>query len=165
MILEGSVQYLIRIGNWSLSLCSLLFYDNFLKALSDLQTFLVDTVTEIKQLILGYLCWFILFLFSDYCWEIVNIFRYCCNLTKGYWMSNNQNGGWKWNGNLHNTILASSVEKVTAVSGDNLVYFHPLTIVSKVIMRNGTYLLMFIGMVYTRYLIKYSKIYPWMMKQ
>ena len=22
--------------------------------------------------------------------------------TKGYWMSNNQNRGWKWNGNLYN---------------------------------------------------------------
>ena len=27
--------------------------------------------------------------------------RKCCNLKKGYWMRNNQNGGWKWNGNLY----------------------------------------------------------------
>ena len=26
----------------------------------------------------------------------------CCNLTKGYWMRNNQNRGWRWNGNLYN---------------------------------------------------------------
>ena len=25
----------------------------------------------------------------------------CCNQIKGYWMRNNQNGGWKWNGNLY----------------------------------------------------------------
>ena len=26
----------------------------------------------------------------------------CCDLRKGYWIRNNQNGGWKWNGNLYN---------------------------------------------------------------
>ena len=26
----------------------------------------------------------------------------CCNQPKDYWMRNNQNGGWKWNGNLYN---------------------------------------------------------------
>ena len=29
-------------------------------------------------------------------------FGLCCNLTKGYWMRNNQNGGWKWNWNHYN---------------------------------------------------------------
>ena len=28
--------------------------------------------------------------------------RDCCYITKVYWMSNYQNGGWKWNGNLYN---------------------------------------------------------------
>ena len=28
-------------------------------------------------------------------------FTIFCNLTKGYWMRNNQNGRWKWNGNLY----------------------------------------------------------------
>ena len=31
-----------------------------------------------------------------------SFFTKCCNLTKGYWMRNNQNGGCKWNGNLYN---------------------------------------------------------------
>ena len=39
------------------------------------------------------------------------------------------------------------MKKVSAVSGDFLVYFHPLTIVSSIFMRNGTYPLMFIGRV------------------
>ena len=25
----------------------------------------------------------------------------CCNLSKVFWMSNDQNSGWKWNGNLY----------------------------------------------------------------
>ena len=37
------------------------------------------------------------------------------------------------------------MKKVTAASGDYLVYFHPLPIVSNIFMRNGTYPLMFIG--------------------
>ena len=41
------------------------------------------------------------------------------------------------------------MKKVTAASGDNLVSkITPLTIVSNVFMRNGTYSLMFIGRVY-----------------
>ena len=40
------------------------------------------------------------------------------------------------------------MKKVTAFNGDYLLYFHPLTIVSNVIMRNGTNPLMFIGRVY-----------------
>ena len=38
----------------------------------------------------------------------------------------------KWKSLLHkqNTILASGMKKVIAASGDYLVYFHPLTIVS-----------------------------------
>ena len=38
--------------------------------------------------------------------------------------------------------------KVTTANDDYLVYFHLLTIVSNVFMRNGTYPLMFIGRVY-----------------
>ena len=37
---------------------------------------------------------------------------------------------------------------VTTASGNYLVYFHPLTIMSNVFMRIGTYPLIFIGMVY-----------------
>ena len=40
--------------------------------------------------------------------------------------------------------------KVTAESGDYIVYFHPLTIVSNVFMRNGTYPLMSISRVYNK---------------
>ena len=38
-------------------------------------------------------------------------------------MRNNQNGGWEWNGNLYNIkqILASSMKKVSTVSGDYLL--------------------------------------------
>ena len=77
----------------------------------------------------------------------------CCNQTKGYWMRNNQNRGWKWNGNLYNInkILASSMKKVTTASDDYLVYFHPLTIESNVFMRNGTYPLMIIGREHNNY--------------
>ena len=42
------------------------------------------------------------------------------------------------------------MKKVTAGGGDYLVYLYSLTIVSNVIMRNGTYPLMFIGRVYNR---------------
>ena len=42
------------------------------------------------------------------------------------------------------------MKKVTAASGDYLVSFHPLTIVSNVSMRNGTYPLMFIGWIYNK---------------
>ena len=40
------------------------------------------------------------------------------------------------------------MKKVTTASGDYLVYFHPLTIVFDLFMRNGTYPLIFIGRVY-----------------
>ena len=67
-------------------------------------------------------------------------------------MRNNQNRGWKWNGNLYNInniqYLPAGAKKVTAASSDYLVYFYPLTIVSNVFMRNGTCPLMFIGRVY-----------------
>ena len=51
---------------------------------------------------------------------------------------------------LTNTILASGMKNVATASGDYLVYFHTLTIVSNIFMRNGTYPLMFIGRVYNR---------------
>ena len=37
------------------------------------------------------------------------------------------------------------MKEVTATSSDYLVYFHPLTIVSNIFMRNRIYSLMFIG--------------------
>ena len=40
------------------------------------------------------------------------------------------------------------MKKVTSASDDYLAYFTPLTIVSNVFMRNGTYSLMFKGRVY-----------------
>ena len=40
------------------------------------------------------------------------------------------------------------MKKVTAASGDYLVYFHPSQFVSNIFMRNCTYPLMFIGRVY-----------------
>ena len=43
------------------------------------------------------------------------------------------------------------MKKVTTACGDYLVYLHPLTIVSNVFMRNGTYPLMFIGWVSNKY--------------
>ena len=55
-------------------------------------------------------------------------------------MRNNQNGGWKLNGNFssheQNTILSSDMKKVTTARGDKLVsLFHPsLAIVSNVFM-------------------------------
>ena len=42
-------------------------------------------------------------------------------------------------------MLASGMKKVFAASGDYFVYFHPLTIVSNIFMRNKTYPIMFIG--------------------
>ena len=54
---------------------------------------------------------------------------------------------------LKNTTLAISMKNVTAANGDYLVYFHPLTIGSNILMRNGTYPLMFIGRVYNSYLM------------
>ena len=40
------------------------------------------------------------------------------------------------------------MKKVTTASGDDLVYFHPLTKLSNIFMRNVTYPLMFTGRVY-----------------
>ena len=40
------------------------------------------------------------------------------------------------------------MKKEITTSSDYLVYFHPLTIVSNIFMKNGTYPLMFIGRVY-----------------
>ena len=37
---------------------------------------------------------------------------HCCNLTKGYWMRNNQNRGWKWNGNLYNINKIQYLQEV-----------------------------------------------------
>ena len=48
------------------------------------------------------------------------------------------------------------MKKVTAASGDYLAYFHPLTIVSNIFMRNGIYSLMFIGRIYNNQLISNS---------
>ena len=77
----------------------------------------------------------------------------CCNLTKGYWIRNNQNSGWEWNGNLYNInkiqYSSSSMKKVPIATGDYLVSkIIPLTIVSNISMRNGTYPLMFTGRIY-----------------
>ena len=47
------------------------------------------------------------------------------------------------------------MRKVKTASGDYLAYFTPPTIVSNVFMRNGIYLLMFIGMVYIIYIYIY----------
>ena len=62
----------------------------------------------------------------------------------------NQNGGWKWDGNLYNInkiqYLLAVWRRVPTANGDYLIYFHPLTIVSNLFMR--TYPLMFIGRVY-----------------
>ena len=43
------------------------------------------------------------------------------------------------------------MKKVTAASGEYLVYFHPLAKVSNVFMNNGTYPLMFISRLYKTY--------------
>ena len=45
-----------------------------------------------------------------------------------------------------------SEEGETTAGGDDLVYFHPFTIVSNVFMRSGTYSLMFIVRVYNIYI-------------
>ena len=55
----------------------------------------------------------------------------------------------------YNTCLG--VKKVTAANGDNLVYFHPLTIVSNLFMMKGTYPLMLIRRIYNKFLISNLK--------
>ena len=45
------------------------------------------------------------------------------------------------------------MKKVTAASGDYLLCFHPLTIVSNVFMRKGTYQFMFIDRLYNTIII------------
>ena len=85
-------------------------------------------------------------------------FYYCSNLTKGYWMRNNPNGGWEWYGNLYNInkIQYSPVreEGKTTTSGDYSVSKLPtLTIVSNVFMMNGTYTWLFPGRVYNNYFL------------
>ena len=46
-------------------------------------------------------------------------------LTKGYWMRNNQNRGFKWNGNLYNInkiqYSQTSWKNVPTAGGDNIV--------------------------------------------
>ena len=56
-------------------------------------------------------------------WPSLRTFTLCCNLTKGYWMRNNENKGWEWNENFHNInkIHASSMKKVSTASGDYLI--------------------------------------------
>ena len=54
----------------------------------------------------------------------------CCDLTKGYWMRNNQNGGWKWKGNLYNSnklqYSPATWRKYPLLVGDYLVTInHP----------------------------------------
>ena len=34
-------------------------------------------------------------------WKHLTLVTYCWHLTKGYWIRNNQNRGWEWNGNLY----------------------------------------------------------------
>ena len=55
----------------------------------------------------------------------------------------------KWKSEDIKKIQYSGMKKVTAASDDYLVYFHPLTIVYNIFMRNRTYPLMFIGRVLT----------------
>ena len=74
-----------------------------------------------------------------------------CDLTKGYWMRNNQNRGWKWDGNLYNIITKYNTrlrrEEGTHCSWWLLSILTPITVVSNVFMRNGSYPLIFIGKV------------------
>ena len=65
-------------------------------------------------------------IFHDcFIFQLAIIIGMCCNLTKGYWMRNNQKWDCKRNGNFYNikktTILANSVKKVPTASGDYLV--------------------------------------------
>ena len=76
--------------------------------------------------------------------------NHCCKITKGYWIRNNQNGGWKWNGNLFNInkipySLAMWEYPLLAVNYLVSILL-PLTILSNMFIRIGTYTLMFIGM-------------------
>ena len=78
----------------------------------------------------------------------------CCNVTKGYWIINNQNGSCKWNGNFYDIKpykTHQSMKKVPTASGDYSVSkWLTLTIVSDIFIRNGTYPLLFIGRVYNK---------------
>ena len=38
----------------------------------------------------------------NFVFTLMSVLLWFCNLTNGYWMRNNQNRGWKWNGNLYN---------------------------------------------------------------
>ena len=54
------------------------------------------------------------------------LYKFCYNLIKSSWIRNNQNEGWKWNGNLYkiNNVQYLPVKKVTTARGDYFVYFH-----------------------------------------
>ena len=77
----------------------------------------------------------------------------CCNLAKHYWMRNNQNGGWEWNGNLVTSAKYNTrKQNVEGLPLIGLYYFisilTPLPILFHAFMRNRAYPLLFTGRVY-----------------